>query len=276
MRIAIQGEQGSFHQVAAEEWFGQNIELVCCDTFDAAFEALQSGLADSAVIAIENSLAGSLHRVYDLLLKTNVHIVGEIYQHIHQCLIGFPETSIDTLTRIYSQPIALAQCMNYLSRVAPNAKLVEYHDTSASVMHVKEQNDPKFAAIAGKLAAEVTGLTILDENIEDNHRNFTRFLVLSTGKNIPANANKTSLVLETSHKPGALQAALKIFSDMSLNLRKLESRPIPHEPWHYQFFIDIEVAGPQLDRCIKALNKQDCQIRILGQYVSNIDLDADI
>lgn len=276
MRIAIQGEQGSFHQAAAEVWFGKDIELVCCTTFDMAFDALQSGVADMAVIAIENSLAGSLHRVYDLLLKTHAHIVGELYQHIHQCLIGLPNAPLDGITHVYSQPIALAQCSNYLTTALPKVQVVEYHDTTASVMLVKEKNDPHLAAIAGSFAADVVGLSVLKENIEDNRHNFTRFLVLDLKDNVPDGANKTSFVLETSHEPGALQRALSILANASVNLTKLESRPIPNEPWHYQFFLDVDIAGAILQTCIATLEDQGCQVRILGEYVSNVDLDADI
>lgn len=266
MRIAIQGDQGSYHHIAARAYFGKDIELLCCKTFADTFAALGHGDVDKAVVAVENSIVGTVHSTYDLLLTHHFSVTGEIYEHIHHCLIGFPGVKVDEITRVYSHPMALPQCSTYLDTYLPGAERIEYNDTAAGVEHIKELNDPHYAAIASNLAAGIYELPILKANIENYQNNVTRFLVLEKQSEAPIGSNKASIVLETNHEPGGLYKALGVFADAGLNLTKLESRPIAHEPWHYQFLVDIEITKDELIQCTKRLGSQGCTVRLLGEY----------
>lgn len=268
MRIAIQGETGSYHHIAAMHHFGKDIELVCCKTFADVFAALSDARADKAIVAAENSTAGSVHTVYDLLLHHQFAIIGEVYESIHHCLIGLPHTKLKHIAKVYSHPMALPQCSEFLDAHLPDAERIEYSDTAASVVYIKQVNDPQAAAIASSLAAELNGLPVLHANVENHQNNTTRFLVLDTKAVAVAHANKSSLVLETPNQPGALWHALGVFAAADANLTKLESRPIPHEPWHYQFLIDVERAGTSLDDVVQKLESMGCSVRLLGAYVA--------
>jgi len=266
MRVAIQGERGSYHHIAAEKYFGDNIELICCETFADVFDSLDEGAASMAVVAIENSTAGSVHATYDLLLRHDFYITGEIYEPIHHCLITLPGTKMRDIKRVFSHPMALPQCAGFLENNLPHAERIEFSDTAASVLHIKQTNDTHGAAIASSLAATLENLPILRSNIEDYQHNVTRFLVLSSNHKIPAGADKSSLVLETPHKSGALVSALSILASADINLTKLESRPIPDKPWRYQFLIDVEAAGPTVQDSVEKLESLGCTVRILGEY----------
>jgi prephenate dehydratase len=275
MRVAIQGVKGSFHHVAAESHFGGDIELVCCDSFAAVFDALAKRKADTGVVAAENSIAGTVHPVYDLLLAHDFSVIGEVYENIHHCLIGLPGTKIESVTRVYSHPMALPQCSDFLDDYIPNAARIEFSDTAASVAFVKKSGDTHSVAIAGSLAAKLNNLPVLHANIENYQNNVTRFLVLGHEHSGDKDANKASLVLETPHEPGALVSALSVFAKANINLTKLESRPIPSEPWRYQFLIDVDAASESLHAALAQLKDLRCTVRILGEYVaSNKELMA--
>lgn len=268
MKIGIQGQPGSFHSIAATIFFGKDISLLSCDTFTEVFTALQNKQCDKAIVAIENSLYGSINNVYDLLLKKRIWICGEIYLHVTQCLVGLPGAQIDKITEVHSQGPALGQCESFLDLHLPDAKRIEQHDTAASVAMVKQWGDPKKAAIASREAAAIHGLEILAEEIETHTDNFTRFVVLQAGQEkIPA-ADKTSLILTTDHKPGALYNALSAFKEQDINLTKLQSRPVVGKKWHYMFYIDL-AAGAQtrpFKTALKKLVEQKCDVTILGSY----------
>ena len=269
MRIAIQGTLGAFHEFAARKWYkDQSIEFVYCDTFREVFKALQEKRADLAVVALENSLYGSINEVYDLLQHSSSTIAGEIMLHIHQQLIGLPGAPLAGIKYVYSQPVALAQCNYYITTHLPHATPVDYHDTTASVHYVKEQNDPSIAAVAGIDAAKEYGLSVIAENIEDNKQNFTRFLVIDPNGKSPANANKSSLVLTTNHTPGALAHVLSIFAKAGVNLSKLQSRPIVGDAWKYRFYVDLETAGTSLHALLSDVRQTGATIAILGEYQS--------
>jgi prephenate dehydratase len=269
MRVAIQGEAGSYHHIAALHHFGSSIELIYCESFADVFAAIKNGRADNGVVAVENSTAGSVHAVYDLLLQYDFAVVGEIYEPIHHCLIGLPNASIKDITRVYSHPMALPQCSAYLDTHLPDAERIEFSDTAASVAYIKKAGDIHSGAIASSLAAEINNLPVLETNIENHQNNATRFLVLSLNHSLTDGANKTSLVLETPHKPGALWHALGIFADAGINLTRIESRPIPDEPWHYQFLIDIAAAGNPCHAAIEKLFASGCTVRTLGEYAAS-------
>jgi prephenate dehydratase len=270
MKVAIQGEPGSFHHIAAKRWFGDEATYYCGKTFANVFEALTDSRADQAVIAIENSNHGSITSVYGLLTQYRFQIVGEISERIHQNLVGLPEAELEKVTTVYSHAVALSQSSDFLDDYLPDAKRIEFYDTAGAVELIKEQNKPGHVAIASHLAAEIVGLPILKDNIENSEQNYTRFLVIDPKGVPPEAANKASLVIETPHKAGSLHAALGVFAAGDHSITKLESRPVPAKVWKYQFYIDVEVAGTELRSAIDALEKQGCDVILLGEYVADI------
>lgn len=275
MNVAIQGAAGSFHHLAAQKWFGPDVELVTCETFGDVFTTLEKGRSDYAIVAIENSLYGSISEVYDLLLAHRSPIIGELPEHIHQQLIGYAGTDLASITRVYSHPVALKQCQEFLDTHAAHAERIEHHDTAESVSFIKSLGDPTAAAIASHAAAALHGMSILRENIEDERTNFTRFLVLQSEATAIQDADKASLVLRTSHAPGALHAALGVFASLGINLTKLQSRPIRGKVWKYQFFVDIEADASQLARSLEQLTAQGCEVDVLGHYKAAPEIEVD-
>jgi prephenate dehydratase len=240
------------------------------DTFSEVFNRLTSEGIDGCMCAIENSLYGSIHDVYDLMLRHHFWISGEIYLPIHHQLIGLPGAKLSDIKEIHSQAPALGQCEQYLDKHFPDARRIEQHDTAASVAMVKEWSDPTKAAIASSLAADIHGLHILSKNIEDHKENYTRFVALQAHQpeTLPPNVNKTSLALTTAHHSGALYHALGAFSKENINLSKLESRHIAGERWKYMFYIDVEagVHEQRFQRSLATLAMQGCTVRVLGSY----------
>lgn len=268
MKIAIQGQPGSFHHIVAERFFGEGIELVCCDTFSEVFSSLRDGKADQAVVAIENSLYGGIADVYDLLLANDFPIVGEEVEHVHQNLIAIDGVKLSDITEVYSHPVALDQCREWLEANLPGAEIAEHHDTAGAVEYIKSLDSPHAAAIAGTFAASLHDMPILLRDIEDEKTNLTRFLILNPTGTTPHNADKASLVLVTPHTPGALYHALGVFNDHHVNLTKLQSRPIRGERFHYQFFIDAECDADKLGSITTSLIQKGCSVRVFGHYKS--------
>ncbi len=271
-KIAIQGQPASFHDVAARQFFGDNIELVCCDLpFSLVFDKLINRESDYAVCAIENSLYGSIPEVYDLLLKHKTWIMGEVILHIEQCLVGLPSADLADISDVYSHPVALAQCEQYLDSNLPHATRHAADDTAGSANLVRLSNDKSRAAIASAAAAEHYGLKILANSIETDHHNYTRFAILSRRTIWNDDANKLSLVLTTNHKPGALYAALGVFEHEGLNLSLLVSRPIIGKPGKYLFYVDIEAKldKPETENLVDRLQQLGCETVVLGSYVGS-------
>jgi prephenate dehydratase len=270
--VAIQGDQASFHDIAASQFFGGQSGRVFCDTFTDTIQAIVDKRADYALCAIENSLYGSINEVYDLILANKLYIFGEVYLRIEQCLIGLPEAQLSDISEIYSHPVALAQCEEYLDNTLPQAERLEYHDTAAAVEKISQLLNPQFAAIASRQAAKLYGMQILAESIETNKANYTRFIALSTSQpDTPVQPNKTSIVLRTTHTPGALYNALGCFAKRGINLSKIQSRPIIGKAWHYMFYADVS-AGAQdenYQQAIQELQAQDCKVIVLGSYLSD-------
>lgn len=268
--VAIQGQKGSFHDQAAKEFFGNSVAITPCETFKEVFTAVGGGKTEGGIVAIENSLYGSINPVYDLLLKTGCKVVGEVYLRIEHCLIGLDNADIGKITEVHSQLEALAQCEDYLDTNLPNAKRVEEHDTAASVEMVKEWGDPTKAAIASKRAADEYGMSILAKNVETNSANYTRFVVISKNGHETTAANKTSLVLTTKAdtKPGALFKALGAFAKRDINLTMLQSRPLIGKAWHYLFYVDLEVSAnsPEFEQTTKELEDLGFEVTLLGSY----------
>ncbi len=298
MRVAFQGEPGAFSEGAAIQLLGDWITKIPCPTFEAAFRAVPEGAADALLAPVENSLAGSVVRVYDLLLESDLGIVAETILPIEHHLIGCPGASLDDIRTVASHPMALAQCEKFFL-AHPHFKRVPAEDTAGSVREALSRGDKSCAAIAGRRAAEHYHGIILAESIQDNSENFTRFvlliLVVRDGSGESANSSrfvspavadlmaelkvrrmeqfisgsllKMSIALRLAHKPGALLAALEPFARHGINLMKIESRPIHGTPWVYQFFLDLLAESPaQLHAALDEVRRVTHSLRILGLY----------
>jgi prephenate dehydratase len=268
-RVAFQGERGAFSEESAIKLLGDNITLVPRLTFEAAFRAIFDGLADYILAPIENSLAGSVHRCFDLLVESGLNIIGEEIIPIVHDLIGAPGARFDQVKVIESHPVALAQCEQFFSE-HPRLKRIAAEDTAGSVRKVVLAGDPTRAAIAGRRAAEIYGGTILREHLEDNSENYTRFWLLSPSPGEPANADKLSLVFELDHRPGTLLRALEPFARRNINMMKIESRPVHGRPWQYRFYLDLQTSrsNPEAAAALAELEKLVVELRILGSYAA--------
>ena len=266
-RVAFQGERGAFSEEAAVKLLGNDVRLVPCATFEKLFCAIGEGLAEYALAPIENSLAGSVHRTYDLLIESPLHITAEVVIQISHHLIGCPGSSLATISTVESHPVALAQCERFFL-AQPQIKRVATDDTAASVRRVVESRDPTRAAIAGRHAASIYGGTILRQHLEDHQENYTRFVLLTPEPRVSEQANKLSLVLRLAHQPGALQSALEIFADRAINLLKIESRPVMGQPWQYRFYLDLQASTNEAEvaGALVELNKRAAEVRLLGCY----------
>jgi prephenate dehydratase len=269
-RIAFQGERGAFSEEAAVELLGDKIALVPRPTFEAMFESIRNGVADYILAPIENSLAGSVHRSFDLLVdNAELNIIGEVIIPIAHNLIGAKGAKIEEVAVVESHPVALAQCELFF-RAHPQVQRIATQDTAGSVRDVVGAGDRKRAAIASRRAAETYGGVILREHLEDNRENYTRFLLLSPTNGVPAAADKLSLVFELDHRPGALLRALEPFARRGINLMKIESRPVHGKPWQYRFYLDLQAARtePEAAAALAEVEKEVVGLRILGSYAA--------
>src|SRR5215472_9859369 len=272
MRVAFQGEPGAFSEAAAIQLLGESINTVPRPTFEGMFRSITDGAADAILAPVENSLAGSVVRVFDLLLESQLAIVAETILPIEMQLIALPGASLDDIRSVASHPMALAQCERFFA-AHPNWKRVPAEDTAGSVREMISLGDKSCAAIAGRRAAEHYLGVILAERIQDNPENFTRFVLLVPEKEAPAwpseEARKTSLAMRLAHRPGALLASLEPFAKYGVNLLKIESRPIHGRPWEYQFFLDVEAQhAASLDDALAEVRKATSALRVLGRYVA--------
>jgi len=271
-RVAFQGEPGAFSEAAAIQLLGDSITTIPRPTFDSAFAAIADGAADILLAPVENTLAGSVVRVYDLLLESDLTMVAETILHIEHQLIGCPGATLAGLRSVSSHPVALAQCEKFFLAHS-NLKRVPTEDTAGSVREVISRGDKSFAGIAARRAASIYGGTILAENIHDNPENFTRFVLLvpsaQAAQLASPEANKMSIALRLAHKPGALLAALEPFSRHGVNLQKIESRPIHGRPFEYQFYLDVETgSSAALNAALAEVRSSTTFLRVLGLYPS--------
>jgi prephenate dehydratase len=268
MHVAIQGFQGSFHEVAARQYFGAGPALLPCATFGAVVAHVVSGRAEAALMAVENSLAGSILPNYLLLERHAVRITGEVYLPIHQHLLALPGTTLAEVRAVHSHPMALRQCGAFLDS-HPHWQLVETDDTGRSAQLLAETRAPGIAVVAGAQAAAQFGLHILAPAIHDDPHNYTRFLVLhrATEAAPDPQADKASLYFCAPHAPGSLAAVLTRVAAHGLNLSKLQSCPRPGQPWHYGFHADVEFAEVgQLEALLEDLAPVTEELRVLGTY----------
>jgi prephenate dehydratase len=268
-RVAFQGERGAFSEEAAVKLLGPEIELVPRPAFEAMFAAIDEGAADWIIAPLENSLAGSVYRCYDLLLESRLHIIAEVILPISHHLIGPPGAKLEQVRTVQSHPVALAQCRRFFEE-HPEIKSVVAEDTGGSAREVVRTGDPTRAAIASRRAAEIYGGTILQSNLEDHRHNYTRFVLLSESASVPKGANKISLVAFLLHQPGALYHALEPLAQRGINLVKIESRPIVGHPFEYCFYLDVMAApdAPDTQAALKALRNHTSELRVFGSYVA--------
>ncbi len=267
-RISIQGFEGSFHQAAARQFFGIEVESICCSTFQEVINiASNKSKSDGGIMAIENSLVGSILPNYNLLQKSQLKIVGEIYLHINQNLLTNPGVKLEDIREVHSHPMAILQCMEYLNR--HNWKLIETEDTALSAKHVHQHRSKHIAAIASKLAAELYKLEIIAPGIHTLKNNYTRFLVLERPETSVevASADKASVNFQTDHSKGSLARVLTKIAEGDINLSKLQSLPIPGSDWKYSFHADLEFSDlEQFNNVIKNIEPLTEALRIYGVY----------
>lgn len=270
MKIAVQGETGCFHEVAARHYFrNENIEILPCSSFDLTIGAVTNGLTDFAIMAIENARSGSILYNYTLIRESGMKIVGEIKLRIKQNLMALPGQKISDLKQIRSHPIALAQCMNFLNNY-PEITLVETDDTAGSARLISENHLRKIAAIASKNAAQIYGLEILAEGIETYKKNYTRFLVIGSEEKVNIAGDKVSICFATGHKPGSLAAVLVKLAEMNINLSKIQSVPRLNGDWEYMFYTDLELPeGADIEKTRAVLEEITSNLEILGVYTKD-------
>ena len=271
-KIAIQGVPGSFHDIAAHKFFpNEEIQLICCDTFEEIFEHIHQDSSVIGLVAIENTIAGSLLHNYELMRESGVTIVGEHKLRIKHNCVCLPEDDWDTLTEVHSHPVALAQCHSFLKR-HPNLKVVEADDTAKSAEIIREKDLRGHAAICSKYAAELYGMKVLEEGIETNKHNFTRFLVVADTWRADdlrqrGLSNKATIVFSLPHSEGSLSQVLSIFSFYRINLTKIQSLPIIGREWEYLFYVDVIFTDYlRFRQSIDAVSPLTRELKILGEY----------
>ena len=267
MKVAIQGEKGSFHEVAARQYFyNENIDIVPCTTFDSTLGSVNEGKADLAIMAIENARSGSILYNYNLIRESGLKMLGEHNLRIRQNLMALPGQTINDIKQIRSHPIALSQCMTFLNRY-PGITLVEADDTAASARIISEHKLKKIAAIASSATADIYGLEILASGIETYKKNYTRFLVIGSEEKVNRDGNKISICFATGHKPGSLAAVLVKLAEMNINLSKIQSVPRLNGEWEYMFYLDLELpAGSDINLIRSVLEEYTSNLEILGIY----------
>jgi chorismate mutase / prephenate dehydratase len=263
---AFQGEIGAYGEEAAANFFGPDVHLEPCASFDDVFTTVSRAKTQFGVVPVENSLEGSINRVYDLLLNSNLMVCGEIEVRIAHCLIGNPGANLSSVRKVYSHPQALAQSQRFLKNL--KAELIPAYDTAGSVKNVKERGSRSLAAVASARAADIYEMSVLAKEIEDNSNNFTRFFILGANDAPPSGNDKTSLVFSLNHRPGALYEALNEFARRQINLVKIESRPTRQKLWDYNFYVDFEGhrTQPEAQEAIASLSQHTFFVKVLGSY----------
>ena len=268
-RVSIQGYEGSFHQIAAINFLGKDVEVIPCATFTEVIKiASDAKQSDGGFMAIENSIAGSILPNYALLQKSNLKIAGEIYLQINQNLLVNPGVALSDIREVHSHPMALLQCIDYFEKF-PHWKLVETEDTALSAKHIHQHRHKHAAAIASDLAAELYSLDMIAPKIQSNKNNYTRFLFLQREDKIESNndANKASSSFHTNHSKGALAKVLTKIAASDINLSKLQSMPIPSKEWQYSFHADMEFDKlDQFENALKNIKSDTYDLKIFGVY----------
>ena len=268
LKVAIQGIKGSNHHQVAHDFFGDDINLVVCLSFDSLIDSVLDGSADKAIMALENSIAGSIIPNYNLVYHNDMHIIGEHYLSIHHHLMALPGVTFEDIAEVHSHPMALLQCKTFLKKY-PKIKLVEDVDTALTAKRIQENQLGNIAAIAPKMASDLYQLNIVKADIQTLKNNATRFIVLKRqNKMLPKEEiNKASMRFVTDHKRGSLATVLNVMSDCNLNLTKIQSLPIIETPWKYAFFVDVTFENYENFAKAKSLLEiMSEDFRVLGEY----------
>jgi prephenate dehydratase len=276
-KVAFQGERGAYGEMATLQYF-PDAKLVPLKSFQDVFEAANNDKVEYIVVPVENSIEGSINEIYDILLQTRMSVIGEVYQRVIHCLLT--NRNVKMIRYVYSHPQALAQCRGYLQK--KGLKPVPTYDTAGAAKMIKQNKMPNSAAIASKRAAELYGMKILDEGIEDRRNNYTRFLVLSSKKkkkkkkkrkkddkrDLHDGPYKTSIIFSVRHVPGALFGILGEFAIRKINLTKIESRPTKETPWEYNFYVDFEghLQNKTIHEALMSIKTKTSYMKILGSY----------
>ena len=276
MKIAIQGIKGSFHHIVAEKFFGENIELAECMSFTEIPVLLKNDQVESAIMSIENSIAGAILPNYALIDEYELSIEGEVYVNIHHHLMALEGQDLTDIKEVWSHPMALLQCRKFF-REHPEIKLIEEKDTAEVARRIQEKNIKGVAAVASKRAADLFGLNIISNDIQTIKHNSTRFFVLKKSKNAPYHPSKvenikdkSSIKFVTQHNKGSLAEILDIFSKHDINLTKIQSLPIIDTPWSYAFFIDLVIDDFVLYKnALHLISKKVKHLKVLGEYHQN-------
>ncbi len=283
IRVAFQGERGAYSEMAAYQYFNTRVELIPIElipkrTIADVFYSTERHEVDYAIVPIENSIEGSVNESYDHLLNTHLKIRGEVYLRIEHCLIGYKGSRIDSIKYVYSHPQALGQCRGFIQKY--RLEPIPYYDTAGSVKMLSERRMDATAAIASKLAAEIYGMSILAEGIEDSKNNYTRFLILADAEGVEGGGerddrasmssgmSKTSIIFTVEHRPRALYNVLGEFASREINLTMIVSRPIKDRPWEYNFYLDFEghILDGKVRECLESVEGKVAFIKILGSY----------
>lgn len=272
--IAIQGEFGSNHHIVCTKLFPQkSYDVFYASSFSKLFSAIQNNEADLGIVAIENTIAGSIAENYDLLSASSTRVISEAFLHVHHCLIGLPGTTFDHVKVVYSHEMALKQCAEFLTK--HHIEACEFYDTAGAVPYVQKLSDPSIAAIAPEQAARLHRMTVIQKNIETNHHNFTRFLVITSKTNASFDIKskksprqKVMIEFELQHKPGTLAKVLALLASHHCNLTKIESRPITAKPWEYKFYLEfiVDIRALSSKKIIQDLQRCTHQLHIFGIF----------
>lgn len=269
-RVAIQGIKASFHEEAAFKFFGKNIQTIECNSFKQTCESLEAKKADYVVMAIENSIAGSLLPNYTLIREYNFAVVGEVYLPIQLHLMALPGVKLEDVKFVTSHPIAIRQCIDFFDEF-PHLTIVESSDTAACAKKIRDEQLTDTVAVANSLAAELYGLNIIERRIESNKKNYTRFLILQNDKTEDMTpVNKASIVFQTGNQVGSLSKVLNIFADQEVNLSKIQSMPVLGKRNEYYFYVDLEWSEQEkYDIAIRKALKYTVNFNIMGEYQKN-------
>jgi prephenate dehydratase len=268
LRVAFQGERGAYGEAAAIAFFSNGVQPLAHNNFEGVFEAVTRGQANRGILPIENSLVGSIHRNYDLLLQYNLSIVGEIQIPIAHQLIALPGVTLADIKKVYSQPPALDQCSRSLAKLLPQVECIATYDTAGGVKMIKEQNITDGAGLASRRAAEIYEMNILQSDMQDDPENYTRFVVVASEPIVPEGEAKTSIVFSMNNVPGSLFKCLAVFALRDIDLTKIESRPLQGKRWQYFFYIDF--IASQYEECgrnaLNHLQEITSYFKVLGSY----------
>lgn len=265
-KVVFQGIAGAYSEEAIRQYFGPDVETIPCKTLDELFPIVERGDADCGMLPVENAVAGSVTRSYELLMEHDLRVNAEVILHVCHMLLALPDVKLEDLKRVRSHPQALAQCERYLTR--RGLEPLPAFDTAGSARDLAENPDPETGVIASALAAELYSLQILDRGIEDLQFNYTRFFVLGMEDPPRSQRSKTSLVFSTRHQPGALYESLGEFAKRNINLTKIESRPRRNQPWQYLFYLDFEGhwQDPECEAALMGLLRRSSFVKLLGSY----------